>query len=241
MHPYRRLLLIGTALFGALASLGAAAEGPVTFRVERGKGRGWTSRVRYPVFGGGSALHRQATTAFRAVIAKDLAQYQSQARKHAAHNQPGPWSFEAEPTVSMDSYRLISGFYAESTYQGGAHGMTFYKPVTVGVTDGRVRRLTLLDLFVPGSDPVRLCSDLLMARLRHDERADWVKDGTVTSFNAKALSKWVVTRTGITFLFDPYELGSYAAGPFEIKIPFKAFKGALKGQELLGNLSRAGA
>jgi hypothetical protein len=227
MHPCRRLLLIGTSLFGALAALGAAAEGPVTFKVERSHGKGWTSRVRYPIFGGGSALHRQATTAFRAVIAKDLTHYQSEARKHAGRNQPGPWSFEADPTISLDSSRVVSGFFAESTYQGGAHGMAFYKPVTVGVTNGKARRLRLFDLFVPGTDPVRLCSDLLMARLRHDERADWVKDGTVTSFNAKALSKWVVTRTGITFLFDPYELGSYAAGPFEIKIPFRAFGDSL--------------
>ena len=55
--------------------------------------------------------------------------------------------------------------------------------------------------------------------LRQQEAA-WVEQGEVTRQTEWLLESFVLTPGGVRFLFDPYEVGPYVQGPFEVEIPY---------------------
>lgn len=59
--------------------------------------------------------------------------------------------------------------------------------------------------------------------LRRQEAA-WVEQGEVTRQTEWLLESFVLTPGGVRFLFDPYEVGPYVQGPFEVDIPYDALE-----------------
>jgi hypothetical protein len=134
---------------------------------------------------------------------------------------PVPLYYNLKPTISIAQPDLISGYFTLATYSGGAHGMTNFLPFTFAHhPDGKPMRVQAKDLFLPGVDVQDVVSTEVIARLLNDPRATWIQDGTKREVSTDELEQFVVTPSGLSFLFDPYAVGPYAAGSFTVKVPF---------------------
>jgi hypothetical protein len=103
------------------------------------------------------------------------------------------------------------------------------------MVQGRARPLKLRDLFRGGNQDVKALGPLLLAKLKAGPRASFVKDGTIKSIDAAKVD-WALTRGGITFLFPPYAVASYAEGPHQVKVLYSELQERLNPQGPLNGL-----
>lgn len=142
------------------------------------------------------------------------------AANEAARQQlPGPYEYQGEGAVTFARpARLISAVLDVYKFAGGAYGNAWYFPFNYGVIDGKMRRLVLGDLYRPNSGHERLVSMAVIAKLKTDKGATWVRDGQMTSLSVEQLNRFSITPRGLVFLFNQYEAGPYAAGRFEVTL-----------------------
>jgi hypothetical protein len=200
-------------------------------------GRALRASATYPTFTGRGPVVALANRSLRAAAEQGLREFRAQGRRDLGKqpSHPGPWDYEAKPYITLAEPRLISVHFALSEYTGGAHGMLNFDAYTFGLVSGRSRLLKLRDLFRSGERDVKALSPLLIAKLKAGDRASLVKSGDVKSIDAGS-TQWSLSRKAITFLFPPYELGSYAEGPHEVKLLFSELRNRLNPQGPLKGL-----
>lgn len=188
-------------------------------------------KVTYPQFAGSDTVIKTANAdllkfagerlqAFR----KDLAQMK---KDFEGKDIPLRYSYVLEPAVSIARPDLISLYFTEYTYTGGAHGMTYFHGRNYGVINGKPKLLALQDLFKPEVDAKKLAGERVYAQLQSNQNATWVQDGTVTADSDKLTKEFVITPAGVTFLIEQYAVSYYAAGAFFVKVPYADFGKAL--------------
>lgn len=210
------------APFAALAS----AQVPVSWKTIRTDRDGlWKGRAVYPRFGGGGAVADLANKAAAKTAQDTLDEF-----RRAASGVRGKLQFlyemESLAIVSVATPQLISLYFDTTEYTGGAHGNRFYQPMNFAIVNGKAQRLKLQDLFKKGVDARQVVSDAVLPKLR-DLKASAVVDGDITELPADLAESFVITPSGLTFLFEPYAVASYAEGSFIIKIPFEELRGSL--------------
>lgn len=128
-------------------------------------------------------------------------------------------AYAAEDLISLES----------SSYQftGGAHGMTYYTAANYQLQSGKYTLIRLEDLFAPKSGYIAALSQLILDDLRN-KGAMWVTTGKVTRLEAPDLDNFTITPRGLTFFFDPYEMGPYAQGGINATIPYSSLLPYLK-------------
>jgi hypothetical protein len=166
------------------------------------------------------------TTTLERAARKSLKEFLAAARdakKDEPRELPGMPSadrWELRTTCRTTALRptLVSVRCDEYTYTGGAHGMEHAFGRTWQIVGDKANELTLDDLFV--APYLDVLDKKLVAELRARD-ADWFVDGSMKSV-AGHLHTWNVTKDGVEFVFDPYEVGSYAQGMHEVLLPWKA-------------------
>ncbi|MBP6858194.1 MAG: DUF3298 domain-containing protein [Candidatus Pacebacteria bacterium] len=110
--------------------------------------------------------------------------------------------------------------FSTASYTGGAHGLQFRKTFSFN-KEGQL--LTLSNIFFNGLDDLNAFSTLVQKELskRSDVNQEWLSDGAGP--NPENYQSFVVTDQGITVLFDPYQVASYASGNIDISIPTSSF------------------
>lgn len=187
---------------------------------EKGK---WRAVAQVPSFATDGALEQCAGPELATALEDGF--YAFVGRAYRLNQKPAPglprreWTYASKVTSSVVRPDLVSLFATVETDFGGAHGMMATLPFTYGFVRSRAKRLTAADLLKPGLDPVAVLSDIVLPRLRKLDAA-WVTDGTVKALSPKQCDAFVVTPSGVTFLFDPYEMGPFVQGPFQVKVPF---------------------
>jgi len=237
-------LMAGLAVVAAAVLLhgAAAAQAPLRFTMVTTKHRGpqWSTAVAYPRFDGGSPLAALANRTIATREVADAVLFGQMAADHLKTLGPPPFPYyhDAGATVSLADPALISVYFDTEEYSGGAHPNQTYVAYTFGIVGGRPAVVTLQDLFRPGDDGPKTASGLLIARLRNNPDASFVRDGTVKSIDFTnntggfhvGATVFVVTPHAIAFLLAPYAVASYADGSFLVKIPFDEFGGRLNTQ-----------
>ncbi len=107
-----------------------------------------------------------------------------------------------------------------NSYTGGAHGLQFRKTFSFN-KEGQL--LTLANLFSNGLDGLTDFSKLVQKELmkREGANAEWIADGAAP--REENYRSFVVTDTGVTILFDPYQVAPYSDGAIDIAIPSTLF------------------
>ncbi|MDZ7703605.1 MAG: DUF3298 domain-containing protein [Trueperaceae bacterium] len=122
---------------------------------------------------------------------------------------------DAQHDIVYYASDLISVLETVSVYTGGAHPNLYYNTYNVGLGQDAVP-FGLRDVL--GESGVAAVRDYVVAELREQEGAVWVQEsGTLDD---ESLSVFVVTPTGLRFHFAPYVVGPYAAGTFEVLVPW---------------------
>ncbi|REJ78849.1 MAG: DUF3298/DUF4163 domain-containing protein [Acidobacteria bacterium] len=118
---------------------------------------------------------------------------------------------------------LISVSFGISTYSGGAHPNHWTS--TLNFDRKEMKELRLGDLFKSNSGYLNKISEIaiedLTKQMGNFADEDWISRGAGP--DEANFESWAISKKGLLFFFDPYEVGPYAAGGFEVVIPFEKF------------------
>jgi hypothetical protein len=135
--------------------------------------------------------------------------------------------------VHYASPSLVSLRTLSSSYSGGAHGMYGYGGMTFEIKNGLPVRVLLSDIFQVqnGSGYAEHLSSLVRKDLKR-QGASFIDDAKPAEFTRRFTQaegvNFTVRPFGLTFYFNPYDVGSYAEGAFEVRVPWSSLKKYLK-------------
>lgn len=133
----------------------------------------------------------------------------------------GGWgmAFDEQVFVTGQAGGFLSLLGFTYTFTGGAHGNTFADSYLLEVDGGNLVRWQVADLFAADSDWVSVIGPLVLADLATQD-ASWVTEGDVVELSERDLRVATLGPEGITFHFDPYHMGPYAQGGFEVTLAY---------------------
>jgi hypothetical protein len=143
--------------------------------------------------------------------------------------QPNGLWIDYDVTLANDA--VISVVFNESEYESGAaHPNSFSTTLNYDLQNSK--EIKLRDLFNANSNYLQTistqCQRILAARLKKQDAyiEETVKEGTAPK--AENFQSWNITRKGLLFNFDPYEVAAYALGPQDALVSYENLKGLLK-------------
>lgn len=127
--------------------------------------------------------------------------------------------------TSVQSATVQTYIFVVNSYTGGAHGLQFRKTFSFN-KEGQL--LTLSSLFSNGFDGLPSFAKAVQKELlkRPGADADWIAEGA--SAKEENYRSFVVTDTGITILFDPYQVAPWSDGAIDISIPVASAGATIK-------------
>ncbi|HEY3814996.1 MAG TPA: DUF3298 and DUF4163 domain-containing protein [Caulobacteraceae bacterium] len=162
-----------------------------------------------------------------------------------------PYEHDVTWTVAAQTDKLLSLKSVTYDFSGGAHGNTVLGAV---LWDRSTKApIKAPALFRPGADRGKL--DAILCRAIGDAKKAREGDAYTPNDPTWPCPKWsdsvlVLAPSdqagkagGVTFLFSPYAVASFAEGPYEITIPQQAFRDALAAgyiDEFAGNPPKVG-
>ncbi len=146
--------------------------------------------------------------------------------------QPPAYAREISWSLAAASPRLVSLKQTWYENTGGAHPNHGYGALLWDT--GSKRPVRPEDLFLSGSDAAidkALCDGLAAAKAKKGagdwDRQAWPCPKWREAEFVLAPSTQAGRFGGLTFLFDPYEVGPYAEGEYEVTLPWALFRGVL--------------
>ncbi len=145
-----------------------------------------------------------------------------------------PFDLSVTTTYGVCNDRLVSGLRVMTSEFGGAHPTAALKAYSFGLVKGQPKRLILRDLLSIGVTPDTVVTELvlpalnLMKAIRGGEAAQ--------ELTASQINSILVTKSGITWVFGPYEVGPWVEGDYQVKIPWSRLKGYLNPTGPVGSL-----
>ncbi|MDQ2798011.1 MAG: RsiV family protein [Armatimonadota bacterium] len=218
--------LLALALLFAFGS-GTAGRAQTTSRVLNGSRHGrYQAVTHYPILRTRTPLTRFANSTLLAwarseqrTFAREVGEARAGRKTLDAQEGVNPYAYEARPIyIHYFAPRLFSVGMEEYTDLGGAHPSTERDTFNFGLVHGQPKRLTLGDFFRPGAAYRARVQKVVLAKLRKTGRADWLQDGSVKTLTRVEINRFVVERDGLRFYLNPYDVGSYASGPFQVKL-----------------------
>lgn len=205
---------------------------------EANKEAHYTVEAEYPQIEGDARFDKFNREA-RAMIAKNVAAFKS--AETATEPDPGgdlpAETGDSSQDIGYDiryaTDDLISVEFSESAYsRGAAHPNQITSVLNYDVKNGK--KLALADLFSPKSNYLSVISAYCIKDLRQQSQKnkeamlsdDMIQSGA--SARADNYRAWAITKKGLWIIFDPYQVGPYAAGPQSVLVPYSALKAILK-------------
>lgn len=150
------------------------------------------------------------------------------------HEEPqtmNGWYYYRNFTVAVNSPALFTICWQQSAYAGGAHPNGFTNYYNFDTKTGK--QLWLSDFLTLGSKTIfRKMGEIKFRKIKRlSERADLEDAGYRFIDNKFHLNEnFVFTPKGIKFVYNPYEIASYAEGSIELTFNYKEFENLLKDQ-----------
>jgi hypothetical protein len=189
--------------------------------------------VQYPQLSGGSNPNfEKFNQLVRASVTKKVAEFKKDMAP-AEGEQPRPEGSMGSDIgigyeIGLAQDDLISvQFNIGSYYQGAAHPNSFTEVINYDLKNGK--QLNLSDLFKPGAKYLQTLSAYCIADLKKQSKAkgDALPDDQIQSGagpSAKNYESWKITKKGLGINFDSYQVGPYAAGPWDVVVPYANLK-----------------
>ena len=196
-----------------------SANTEVVKNVSKGK---YEVKTSIPTFSKPTPLAKFARQTSMAWALKEHKMFIKEAEKDFPGNKKPSHPYEHDMTYRTSFYspNLISLYFDQYENRGGPHPNSYYHAMTFGIKNGKPQQLKLKDLFIPNSEYKREVSEAVIAKLRKNPRAIQVQEGEVNELTDEQLERFVVTKSGLTFLINTYEVGPHAVGRFEVKLTF---------------------
>jgi hypothetical protein len=151
---------------------------------------------------------------------------------------------EISYNVEYADNELISVSFLEGNFTGGAHPNYGYFTITYDLKNGREVKLS--ELFKPSAKYLEAVSAYAIRDLQSrkipesDENMGLAQDIFAEGATAKAenYQSWNLTKRGLMFTFDPYQVGPYAAGSQTVIVPYDKLKELAKSDGPLMKMMR---
>lgn len=213
---YRAFSLLGiVAVF--VAALGG--EGVRTASINSAKQGYWTANATFPVLATDSEVRKVANRGYRTDAETALNSFVENAKDFAV-SAPKPiatWEFSQSAILSINTANLVSGYAQTFDYSGGAHPNRYYRALNFGLVGGVAKKLVLKDFIKIGEDLEEFATEIIVPELNRMKRARGI-DEIVYAVDEKLLNNFVITPSGITWLFGPYDVGAYVEGEYFVKV-----------------------
>lgn len=224
-----------------IASVGSAPISDTvsftTAEISKKKEGVYEVKVSFPQIDKGEVgLATAFNAAVRNPLQKEVDQHIADALKAEKDKVTGPgmWTLDMEPFAIYQSPRLINSFLAGSVYTGGAHPNMWYQNVIMDRATKKSLRIS--DIFIDAKKGLTFLSEASRKTLKMNEDAmgmsdqDWLKTGTEAK--DENYSQTRLTEQGLVITFPAYQVAAYAAGPQEVKIPWKDIQSLIKPEYL---------
>lgn len=132
--------------------------------------------------------------------------------------------FNGSFDIPVMTNRLVSAEYDFETFSGGGHPINYQLSVVYDVQNKK--RIALADLFQPQMPYLESISKLVRTELEKTLTDDTIFDDGLLPVQEN-FSQFLLTKNGLTFLFSPYQIASYAEGAQRVTIPFEKLDGIL--------------
>lgn len=194
----------------------------------------WT----WPKFVGSSPLVQPLNDAIAQYLDKSKAQWkQAKTDQGESANEAVPYELRSKGLVSLLRANLVSLLFTEYRFTGGAHGVTEYSCINVAEIGSGARRIGLRDVLAESSTAGATLQTQVIDRLKA-LNASYAVKGQMAELTPLQQDSFVVTPSGLSFVFAPYEAGPYSDGSFTVKLPFDEIRTLLSaGGPLAGLLS----
>ena len=125
-------------------------------------------------------------------------------------------NYQREKNKIADNY-----IFTIATYTGGAHGLQLTKTF---VYNKKGKLISNTDLFSDNKKGLDIVSSFVQKELLNKKVGDasWIENGAGPIFDNYQV--FILKEDGVEFIFDPYQVASYAEGKQSIVVPFSVFK-----------------
>ena len=233
--------------YTSTAPIASAAAAETRPEADAGKAEGYAFQIVYPALAPEWKPLDEAIHAFAAARKKDFLDA-SEAADRATSTD---YSLDLSFTVARRTTDFVSVMASGSSFVGGAHGMPIVSSFNLDLSSGKLT--TLPDLFTDAQAGLKALSTECRrqlegryeARLRENpgtmtlaqqasdiqSMKQWIEKGTApdaANFAVFLIDGLDTRAIGVTVIFPPYKVGSYADGLQQVEIPAKVFYDLLK-------------
>jgi hypothetical protein len=140
------------------------------------------------------------------------------------------WYIESIGKVEYINLKLISYSVTNYSYTGGAHPNSWMVFLNFDRETGEL--VSLRDLLIPGFD--NKLNLLIEGQFRKDndinQNEDISNNDKFSLFENKInyTNNFYITKDGISFFYNAYEIAAYVYGPIEVNIPYSKLKELIK-------------
>ncbi|MGL4676548.1 MAG: DUF3298 domain-containing protein [Brevinema sp.] len=140
------------------------------------------------------------------------------------------YEFHSNYEIEYTDSKVLSLIHTEYIYSGGAHGTTYVSPIVYRLNDGTTLNSSVKDLIISLEDP-KLLSLMRQKLLDGRTQNDYFEFDTIRLNN-----HYYITSSGITFLYNRYEIAAYVYGAITIEFSYEELKPFVKSNSSLIDL-----
>jgi len=130
------------------------------------------------------------------------------------------WKDNTNLLIRYNSNRLLSYTIESSQYSGGAHGGTTFRNSIVDLRSGE--KIGEEDLFTEAAIP--LINDIILKKLEAQNQVKTPEEleqiGYFDVAQIEQYKNFYLTKDGLVYTFNQYEIGAYALGTIEVTLTF---------------------
>lgn len=188
----------------------------------------------YPEISGvDSAASEKFNSTVKKIVTQSVDAYKKQLADFTDEdikNMPEAMSLESQIGYEVVSANndFLSLIFSDYEFLGGAHGMTNYTTLNYDLKNNR--EIALADVFQPNVNYLKTISEYSIAdfkkRIGDLSDDEWISKGAAA--DAENFSNWNLTKKGLMFTFESYQVASYAAGPQTVIFPYEKLKDILR-------------
>lgn len=208
-----RLKFLGTGAYPFISDQAIVRTGKV-------KATRFVIDASYPQFDGATADFTALNSEFANLTRKAVAD--ATPDKDIAGDIDQTWGYDQRFALHRPAPHLVAIEFTDYTFTGGAHGNGGVTAMLVDLRTGRF--ISPFDVLAPGEVPFKAVVETVQRDVRRQfkERPGFDESLEIASLG-KAMRnprRWLFKADGLTIVFNQYEVGPYAAGPYEVDIPY---------------------
>ena len=129
--------------------------------------------------------------------------------------------------VSISDANIFSGYIRISEYTGGAHPDTATKTMNYfNMPNKKVKEISYKDILKSDKTSLENLDDLLITKINAEKKSKEIEE-LITSIDPALYDSFIIEPNGIRWIFDPYGVGAYYEGIYEIFIDWKELSSLL--------------